>query len=549
MKINFTSIYYVIIFILKKLFDFLSDKERYIFLLLVIFNLKPIFAGFYFPTLDGPAHLYNSNIINQLIFFDNIFLSDYYVLNKELIPNWTSHFILSILNLIFPAYLSEKILLSAFLIGFPYSFRVLIKSQNKKNLFMSYLFIPFTYTFFLFLGFYNFIISLIFIPLILNYWLKIKDRKLNLKSSIFFSFLLIATYFSHIFSFIIVLTLIGLNILIEFIMRINISDNLSFKKAFLNSLDKVKLLITNSFIPLVLLIMYFSKRNISDGGKNFEFQTLVEYIYTIRPLVGAIPHEEIPINIYFVVLILFLAILSFGMRIYNLKKSTKQLINKYDFLLFGAILFLFLYFMLPDSDGNGGYISLRLCLSFFVIFLMWLSFQKISKYYSLLIITIVFIHTSNKNQFFYDISENLNSLANDCEIISKSIEPNTVVLPINFSDNFLHGHISNYLANNKPIMILDNYECSTGYFPVKWNQKDFPMLYLGNINNTKFDCLTWKNSYNNTNSKVIDYVFVMGKFNLENQCNVLIKENIDIYYSLIDSTNFCKLYKFNSNIL
>jgi len=36
------------------------------------------------------------------------------------------------------------------------------------------------------------------------------------------------------------------------------------------------------------------------------------------------------------------------------------------------------------------------------------------------------------------------------------LQRSCVVLPINYSDNWLSGHFSNYLAIDKPIIVLEN---------------------------------------------------------------------------------------------
>ena len=44
------------------------NLEKLIFFLVVLINLIPVVAYKYFPTLDGPAHLFNAEVINELIF-------------------------------------------------------------------------------------------------------------------------------------------------------------------------------------------------------------------------------------------------------------------------------------------------------------------------------------------------------------------------------------------------------------------------------------------------------------------------------------------------
>ena len=95
---------------MKKFFAFVSKHEKMLFLLVTIANLSPIFIGRFFPTLDGPSHLYNSNLIVNLL-FNSEGLTPFYAFNPELVPNWSGHFILVLFSSILPSYMAEKILL------------------------------------------------------------------------------------------------------------------------------------------------------------------------------------------------------------------------------------------------------------------------------------------------------------------------------------------------------------------------------------------------------------------------------------------------------
>jgi len=126
--------------------------EKFLFLIVVLLNIIPVLSYTYFPTMDGPAHLYNSNLITHLLFEDNQQLHEFYKLNTIAVPNWIGHFILSFFNLFLPAFLAEKILLLIYFVGLPYSFRRLIITINPKAVFVSYFIFPFTYSFLFFIG-------------------------------------------------------------------------------------------------------------------------------------------------------------------------------------------------------------------------------------------------------------------------------------------------------------------------------------------------------------------------------------------------------------
>lgn len=119
----------------------LNKAEYYFFYVFLVINLLPILVFKFFPTVDGPAHLYNSRLIIELL-GQNSLLDNYFIFN-EIAPNWLGHILLSFFQLLFPAYIAEKCLLLIYFIGFPVSFRAFIKIQPDHNNTLIYLVFPF----------------------------------------------------------------------------------------------------------------------------------------------------------------------------------------------------------------------------------------------------------------------------------------------------------------------------------------------------------------------------------------------------------------------
>jgi hypothetical protein len=71
------------------------------------------------------------------------------------------------------------------------------------------------------------------------------------------------------------------------------------------------------------------------------------------------------------------------------------------------------------------------------------------------------------------------------------IKPYSVILPLDFfpcgkdahgnviaDRNWLFSHASQYMGTEKPLIILDNYEANTGYFPLVWKEEVNPYHHL-----------------------------------------------------------------------
>jgi len=78
---------------------------------------------------------------------------------------------------------------------------------------------------------------------------------------------------------------------------------------------------------------------------------------------------------------------------------------------------------------------------------------------------------------------------------SRALSLGATVLPINFEPEWLKGHQGAELGLYNEVHVLDNYECSMGYFPLVW-RKDLPSpLYWHLMTATDKQCFEWLQDY------------------------------------------------------
>ena len=116
---------------MRLILDKIFKSERLLFLFFSLLNIYPLFTLSIIPSLDGPQHLYISNVIVNLV-EGNDFIQQFFMFNKIIVGNWIGHFILSFLNFIFPGAIAEKLFLSIYYLGIVYAFRYLVISINGK---------------------------------------------------------------------------------------------------------------------------------------------------------------------------------------------------------------------------------------------------------------------------------------------------------------------------------------------------------------------------------------------------------------------------------
>ena len=76
--------------------------------LLLLVHLLPIWIVKYFPTQDGPSHIYNAQLFKEYHDHQNFRIRDVYQLNWTPFPNWTTHLLMAMLMYIFPPWFAKR---------------------------------------------------------------------------------------------------------------------------------------------------------------------------------------------------------------------------------------------------------------------------------------------------------------------------------------------------------------------------------------------------------------------------------------------------------
>ncbi len=453
--------------------------------------------------MDGAAHLYNSNILLEII-KGNQALSEFYTINTLPIPNWTSHFILLLFQSFLPAWLAEKMLLIFYVAGMAISFRYLITVLNPANTTLSILIFPFIYSFLFHLGFYNFSISFIFFFTTLGFWLQ---NNTSTKPYFFIIlFLLITiTYFSNLLIFGFLGLTIGFYIL--YFSYVKYINNKDFQIALNFGLKKLGVLLLASIPGLFFLTIFFMNVQFFPSNQSYSITELLKWINDARPfIVYDYPGEEIITEQYFHILLLLVALrfIPYG----NKSKSKKRLIEKVNITIIPVILTLLLFLLTPNGSG-AGMMSDRYCLMFYIFGLVFILSRPINiKLGKVIIPIILLLHIGLLFKHLNGTIKKLDKNATAIYNVGEFIKVNSTVLPVNFSDNWLEPHFSNYLGVKKPIIILENYEASIGWFPIKWNSEIMPKLLLSD--KQSISGIHWPSNPNSHIIKHIDYVLLYG---------------------------------------
>lgn len=462
-------------------------------------------------TIDGPCHLYTSSLFNFIR--SDSFIKEYYTLNGICTPNFLSHYVLSLLFNFFNQGLSEKIFICFYFVAVPLTFRKAIQLYSKNESNFSLLIFPIVYSYLLHMGFYNFNLAFVFfnIHLILLYFF-INQRFSWYKLS-FYVINTLLLYYSHAFMFVLALGLSFFIVVVYSEFKVKIIFN-----RFLS-------LLAFSILPLFLIFFFFVTHKVVNYDSDISALEKLRMIITGSPIIVTGVRE----HLYICVLLVIIGLLS----ITTLYKYGINKFERHVFLFFALLIFITIFFV---SNGMfTGMLIDRLALVFFYITIFWLSCFRIdSKWIYLFCASTVLYCFLNlyfiRKKAIGDIGAN----AKKVFAASHYLAPHSFVYNINLTKDWREGHFGNYLANNKPVVFINDNHASLGWFPFKWKNEKLIIDMCNNIIN--YDPQVHK--------KLPDYILVLGdqlKLNLYLSLKKCIDDHGTKIYSSKD--NYCVLYE------
>ncbi len=513
---------------MNKVQSLYNKYEYLIFLIITLLSASQVFFYYVFPTLDGPHHLYNSNLILGIL-QGNTMVESYYQLNNVPVSNLMGHALLAFFNSFLPSTTALNLLVFIYIAGMAFSFRYLMVTITGRFSPVNYAVFPFIMNISLILGLFNFCLGIILLFVLMGYWFKV-HRSLTLKQLIFMTALLILMAFTHMLTFVFfeltVIVFLVYDIITEYIKN----KKFPFKAILLKIF---KLVIVTIPAAVILISYYFHVNEILESNISRTINDnvgLFENLYFIRPLiiyhVSNDGYANLPFFVGFVVLILtYIA--------YRIIAKPGKAAGRFfrNFMLIMTIVYLVLLFVVP-----AGFIlhtiRIRLSLLFFLFLIMWLGTLRLPRWIELLA-GLFFLFIFVEHQFRMGPVRSRTSVnVYDMHSIVDKMEENAIFLPVNAKDFWMEEFITNYIGSEKNLIAVKNPQ-AYGPFPVVFNYRGMPYTTIGG--HDRHDINIFFRSGPETNEhREIDYILIynQGKFDKA-------RENPELksFFDILD-TNF-----------
>jgi hypothetical protein len=170
---------------------------RRVFFAAAALALLPIWSAKYLPTVDGPSHVYNSWVLQQLLAGRGGVVAQTFMVDWQPHPNWSGHAVLALLMTVFSPPVAEKILVSGIVLLFFFAVWQYAGCVDPGRRTLALFAAPFAYSLLLQMGFYNFCIGAALYFLLLATWWRRRDLP-DARTILLTAALLLACYFSHL---------------------------------------------------------------------------------------------------------------------------------------------------------------------------------------------------------------------------------------------------------------------------------------------------------------------------------------------------------------
>ena len=477
------------------MFNWRNLSWKHLFVVLLLLHVLPLWIFAYFPSQDGASHVYNGLVLKEYGKHENYQMRNAWELNLTIFPNWLSHICLLAFLYVFPPVIAEKVLLTIAIgmvpIAFFYFFNAIHKDEKGQPVY-AWLGFPFAYNYLLYMGFYNFQLSISFFFFSFGFWWKHKDD-MQVRYLVWLYVLLLLTYLSHIASYGLVVLgisvagccLLGAPAITETWQRRDERFTALLQKLVFSLKPVFRFLLYMVPMYFVLLDYYLQSTKQHQQGNHRGMEWVWEYFWGVKSIVY-FTDWHVTAN-YFLLAVLGIAvIISIGYRIHR-----KEWVKQTDAFLLIAFLLTYMFVRAPWSYGPGGWINDRIHLYILPMLAAALipNMNKILRY--AVVAGLVFFSLLHFGRTAYDHARIAPEIA---ELVSGThlIEPHTTYQMRTMEDGwhksealgrvkyvtpFVH-HMALYGVYADDVAHLANYEAEFNYFPVNRNDENAPDDYL-----------------------------------------------------------------------
>lgn len=441
----------------------IRDRWRAVFALLVVVHLVPIWAFAFFPSQDGPSHLYNARLLSELTDPANYQLRLAYEYNPALHPNLLAHVLLTGLQLVVPPLVAEKLLLSLIVALLPLSLFYLLDGIRRRHVVFGLLGFLYAYNGLLHKGFYAFNLGLGLGFLTVGFWWRRRDS-MRVADVGILNLLLGATYLAHYATFGIALFVITAAAGWSFLLR----TPRGFRKALGDLAVQAGYL-----LPAFVIATDYYLRGSGSPVVNFPRPDQLHEIFWYHLMLTSYTlwhHQLAP----FLLGVLGVSVLATAAH----RIHRRQWVLERDVFLLVAVVFALLFFLLPRTANHAGRINERMYLFFVLYGSVWFApfYRPLRLGLGAAIVVLSLLHLGRLAWEYEKLQPELEVFTSGVELVAPhstvafeltgdGADAEAFAKRVRYVKPFLHTDA--YYGLGRDVALFDNYEVKYPYFPIR----------------------------------------------------------------------------------
>jgi hypothetical protein len=326
---------------------------------LLAFQVVIPWTATHFVTQDGPSHLYQAVVAQDVLLHPHSQYASIYRLQKKVVPNWTCTILLNMTAWPAGRDHAEQLLASLCILAGFFSFAYCCRSLNPSFSPWSPVANLLLHTWFFWIGFYNFFLGMVLLPFVLGYYIQ-HGRTLTLRRAAVVAGMLLGLFFTHLIPA--ALAMMGLCVLAAWFYLLD-PMMASPRVARFSDITRKALypsaLLAGALMPCIVLLGAFV---LAGSEQPLTFKPDVELAWTRFPFhvfaatAGRSGHQDL----LWPALLFYIAIAPLAMRRREWRTPRVP-------VLVTAILILVLYFVTPNRGFGGDEAKIRLAWGVFLL--------------------------------------------------------------------------------------------------------------------------------------------------------------------------------------
>lgn len=425
----------------------------------------------YLATEDGPTNIASAHIITS-------YPGPYrQYLELDFFPKFDMlwQLLLSLMVRLMPALVAERIMVVALVIALPLAGWYAARAVRPDGGPVAFLLLPLSIGYFQHAGYDSFCVGLVLFLVTVGWWLRHRDDG-GVRPYVVLIVLLVLTYLAH---------------LVALAMTVGLLAVVTAWEMFTNS-DRRRgsrrlVMLGVGTIPVIVLVaIYATRRTSVSGTSRLGLKALAQDLVTLRPALASMARLEVGPS-------LLIGLTVIGLAAFTLWCYAPRLLRDPSHAwLVATLAAVAVYFIAPDSIGDGGQISARLILFVVMAAVMWFAWFDYGRRVLAVIVALSLVATAGLTVLHVPKYVGFNRDIGEFTSVTDQMPNGSTVLALNFvqAQDSTSGLTSSkwtrpviqdlgYVVADRNVVDLSHFDGGLSYFITQFRDDVNPFHFIG----------------------------------------------------------------------